>query len=113
MNVSCNLRTLGVNLLFQVEEDSNAKSIETDNLFKEENADRIEKERQYKHMIFDMYKEVFARSPEFFSASKNYTLSPLSVIFAELFDNIGFEERILCLKMLGSHSIDRYTEEFI
>ena len=82
-------------------------------MFKEENADRIEKERQYKRMIFDMYKEVFARSPELFSAGKSYGLSPLSVIFAELYDELDFEERILCLEMLGSHSIDRYTEEFI
>lgn len=33
MNVSCNLRTLGVNLLFQIEEDSSNISIGTDSLF--------------------------------------------------------------------------------
>ena len=64
-------------------------------------------------MIFEMYKEVFSRKPELFVVGTSYTLSPLSVIFAELYDEMSFEDRILCLKMLGSDSIDRYTEEFI
>ena len=88
-------------------------SIGIDNLFNEENADRIQKEKQYKQMIFEMYKEVFARSPELFEVGRSYSLSPLSVVFAELYDEMGFEDRILCLKMLGSNSIDRYTEDFI
>mmetsp|Transcript_21928 Transcript_21928/g.29328 ORF Transcript_21928/g.29328 Transcript_21928/m.29328 type:complete len:84 (-) Transcript_21928:252-503(-) len=33
LNVSCNLRTLGVNLLYQVEEKSSDISIGTDSLF--------------------------------------------------------------------------------
>ena len=41
-------------------------------------------------MIFDMYKEVFARHPELFEAGKSYGLSPLSVIFAELFESMDF-----------------------
>lgn len=86
MNVACNLRTLGVNLLFQVDEDSNGISIGTDSLFKEENADRFEKDRQHKQMIFDMYKEVFERNPELFTAANRNGLSPLGVVFAELFD---------------------------
>lgn len=45
MNVSCNLRTLGVNLLFQVEEDANDISIGTDSTFKGENVDRLAKDR--------------------------------------------------------------------
>ena len=48
MNVSCNLRTLGVNLLLQMEKDSSSGamvSIGTDSLFKGENDGRIEKER--------------------------------------------------------------------
>ena len=60
-----------------------------------------------------MYKEVFSRSPDLFVVGTSYTLSPLSVIFAELYDEMSFDDRILCLKMLGSDSIDRYTEEFI
>ena len=40
-------------------------------------------------------------------------MSPLGVVFAELFDEMSFDEHILCLKMLGSHSIDNYSEEFI
>ena len=45
MNVSCNLRTLGVNPLLEMEKDSNVMSIATDSLFREENEDRFEKER--------------------------------------------------------------------
>ena len=45
MNVSCNLRTLAVNLLFQFEEDSNEVSIGKDSLFKGENEERFEKDR--------------------------------------------------------------------
>ena len=37
MNVSCNLRTLSVNLLFQFERDSDEVSIMKDTLFKGEN----------------------------------------------------------------------------
>lgn len=65
-------------------------------------------------MIIQMYKDIFARNPALFALSDNsYTLSPLSTIFAKLFDEMDFDERILCLKMLGSDSIDRYTEEFV
>jgi len=70
-----------------VDEDSNAISIGSDSLFKEENADRFEKDRQHKQMIFDMYKEVFERSPEFFTAANRRNgMSPLGAVFAELFD---------------------------
>lgn len=60
-----------------------------------------------------MYKDILARNPELFNQSTSYTLSPLSVIFADLFDELNFDDRIFCLKMLGSDSIDRYTEVFI
>lgn len=45
MNVSCNLRTLSVNLLFQVEEDSNDISIGSDSIFHDANVDRLAKDR--------------------------------------------------------------------
>lgn len=113
MNVSCNLRTLGVNLVFQVEEDSSDISIGNDSLFQEENADRLQKDKQYKKMIFDMYKEVYARTPELFAEGQSYGLSPLGAVFAELFDEMTFDDHMICLQMLGSYSIDNYTEEFI
>ena len=100
-------------MLLQMEKDSSEISIGKDSLFKGENEERIEKEMQYKRMIFEMYKEVFSRNSDLFVVGTSYTLSPLSVIFAELYDEMSFEDRILCLKMLGSDSIDRYTEEFI
>ena len=109
MNVSCNLQTLGVNLLFQVEEDSNEISIGTDSIFKQENADRLEKHRKDQLMIFNMYKAIFNRNPKMFGANYNYGLSPLGVVFAELFDSMSFHERIMCLRILGSHSIDNYS----
>lgn len=64
-------------------------------------------------MIFEMYKDVFKRNPELFSNEKSFGLSPLSVVFAELFDQMSFEDHRQCLSMLGSHSVDNYTEEFI
>ena len=64
-------------------------------------------------MIFEMYKDVFERDAEKFGEDKSHALSPLGVVFAELFDEMSFDEHILCLKMLGSHSIDNYSEEFI
>ena len=33
------------------------------------------------------------------------------MIFAELFDDMSFDERKNCLSMLGDYSIDNYTEE--
>ena len=60
-----------------------------------------------------MYKDVFQRNPQLFGEGHSYGLSPLSVIFAELYDDLSFDDQILCLKMLGSYSIDNYTEEFI
>lgn len=47
-----------------------------------------------------MYKEVFVRNHTKFS-DKSAGLSPLCVVFAELFDEMSFDERITCLKMLG------------
>ena len=44
MNVSCNLRTLSVNLLFQFEQDSDEMSIGKDSLFKGENEERFKKD---------------------------------------------------------------------
>ena len=64
-------------------------------------------------MMFRMYLEVFNRNPDLFSTSKPFGLSPLSVVFAELFDELDFDDHMNCLKMLGSHSIDNFTEEFI
>ena len=113
MNVSCNIRTLNVNLLLQFEEDTNEVSLVKDLLLKGENEERFEKDRQYKLMIVDMYKDVFARAPERFESGQGYGLSPLGVIFAELFDEMSFSDRMKCLSMLGSYSIDNYTEEFI
>ena len=45
MNVSCNLRTLGANLLYQVEEESSNISIGTDSLFRGENVERVARDR--------------------------------------------------------------------
>ena len=64
-------------------------------------------------MIFQMYKEVFSRDPELFSGAKSFGLSPLSVVMADLFDEMSFDDRMRCLEMLGAHSIDNYTEDFI
>ena len=112
MNVSCNLKTVGVNLLWQVEGDSNDISIGTDSSFKGANADRFEKDRQYKQMIFDMYKGVFTRHPELFEDSQSYVLSPLGMIFAELFESMNFDDRHMCLSMLGDVSVDNYSQDF-
>ena len=60
-----------------------------------------------------MYREVFERNPDFFGKDHSYGLSPLSFICAELFDEMSFDEHVLCLKMLGDYSVDNYTEEFI
>jgi len=51
MNVACNLRTLGVNLLQPAEEDSKV----ADSSFTETNKERLDKDRHYKRMIFKMY----------------------------------------------------------
>jgi hypothetical protein len=64
-------------------------------------------------MIFEIYKDVFARDPQLFSQGGGYGLSPLGAVFAELFDEMSFDDRLNCLSILGSHSIDNYTEEFI
>ena len=64
-------------------------------------------------MIFEVYKDVFERDPELFSQGRGYGLSPLGVVFAELFDEMSFDDRRNCLSMLGSYSIDNYTQEFI
>lgn len=60
-----------------------------------------------------MYKEVYARNPELFAEGQSYGLSPLGAVFAELFDEMTFDDHMICLQMLGSYSIDNYTEEFI
>ena len=60
-----------------------------------------------------MYKEVFTRNNKKFVSEEGYTLSPLGVVFAELFDEMSFEEHITCLQMLGSEKIDNYSEEII
>lgn len=60
-----------------------------------------------------MYKDVFEARPELFGVDGGYGLSPLSMIFAELFDEMSFEDRKDCLSMLGCYSVDNYTEEFI
>ncbi len=64
-------------------------------------------------MIFDMYKKVYARNPKLFAEGQSYGLSPLGAVFAELFDNMSFDDHMVCLQMLGNYSIDNYTEEFI
>ena len=93
-NVSCNLRTLGLNLLLHVDESSNEFSIGTDSPFKKENAERFEKDRDHKRMIFDMYDEVFSRNPELF---KTTALSPLGLVISELFNSLSFDEHMKAL----------------
>jgi len=75
--------------------------------------ERVARDRQYKRMIFEMYKEVHERRPSLFSEGLSYGLSPLGVVFAELFDEMSFDEHMKCLEILGSHSIDNYIEELI
>lgn len=66
-------------------------------MFQEENTDRLQKDKQYKKMIFDMYKEVYARNPELFAEGQSYGLSPLGAVFAELFDEMTFDDHMICL----------------
>ena len=68
---------------------------------------------QQKLVIFKMYKEIFERNPSLFGAECSAAMSPLSVLLTEVSDATGFEDHLAGLKMLGTHSMDNYTEQYI
>ena len=90
MNVCSNLRTLSLDLLYDASENvqDNADHI-SDLNFKKENEARFEREREAKSLIFDMYKGIFERSPDLFRKHQEYSLSPLSSLMAELFNDLS------------------------
>ena len=73
------------------------------------------RERDHKEFLkslFDMYVDVFDRKPEIFR-DQSYTLQPLSVLVAEIFDKLTPLEVMLSLRMLGNMQIENYSESLI
>ena len=74
---------------------------------------RFEREREAKRLIFDMYKGAFNRNPDLFRKHKEYSLSPLSNLMAELFDDFNAQDALNCLQILGNNALENYSEDLI
>ena len=103
MKISSNLKTIGVKLLAFNEGDVSST-------FTAENDRRINHDKEVKEAIIKKYYQIYARNPSLF---QDVGLAPLSSIVAELFDKFTNLQILNSLKMLGTHSIDNYSEEMI
>jgi len=122
MNVCSNLQTLSSDFLYDASEnkkgepkrnDTYQDEMSADLNFKQENDDRFERERDEKLRIFDMYSSIFDRNPTLFKEHKEYSLSPLSNLISELFQEFSPERALKSLQILGNTTIDNYSEEMI
>ena len=106
MNVCSNLQTLSMDLLYDASENKAGEpkrneeyhdELSSDLNFKRENDERFEREREAKLMIFDMYRKVFDRNPDLFRNHQEYSLSPLSNLIAELFEEFSPQDALKSL----------------